>query len=327
MSLKSIHEARRIQNEPKNSSDSQLIEEQRCLIGELQGQISELSSTNSTLMSELRKKSETIRSLNEQIGKLSESDNVLKQNERLEREKQEAIQRADTVVQNCKAEYEQKVRELDRQKNRAERMEQDAKVAMARQQALIRANAEAMSKAERSRLESQYKAKTAGYEGVMLGSLLYGTLCTLFAAARSETFISDFKAFFGVIWSFIRLCADKVFQVAKWAAQVGDMIPQPTVSAIVHWLIQIILVVGVAVGVGFLLFIGGEKLYSGYKEHFADQISLAELLISFAVVVFFAEPIREALPVNLLLLLLICHGACMDIRQYIKGWRRARGYY
>lgn len=194
-------------------------------------------------------------------------------------------------------------------------------------EALIRANAEAMSKAERSRLESQYKAKTAGYEGVMLGSLLYGTLCTLFAAARSETFISDFKAFFGVIWSFIRLCADKVFQVAKWAAQVGDMIPQPTVSAIVHWLIQIILVVGVAVGVGFLLFIGGEKLYSGYKEHFADQISLAELLISFAVVVFFAEPIREALPVNLLLLLLICHGACMGIRQYIKGWRRARGYY
>ena len=138
---------------------------------------------------------------------------------------------------------------------------------------------------------------------------------------------SDFKAFFCVIWSFIRLCADKVFQVAKWAAQVGDMIPQPTVSAIVHWLIQIILVVGVAVGVGFLLFIGGEKLYSGYKEHFADQISLAELLISFAVVVFFAEPIREALPVNLLLLLLICHGACMGIRQYIKGWRRARGYY
>lgn len=87
------------------------------------------------------------------------------------------------------------------------------------------------------------------------------------------------------------------------------------------------IVVGVAVGVGFLLFIGGEKLYSGYKEHFADQISLAELLISFAVVVFFAEPIREALPVNLLLLLLICHGACMGIRQYIKGWRRARGYY
>lgn len=231
------------------------------------------------------------------------------------------------MVQNCKAEYEQKVRELDRQKYRAERMEQDAKEAMARQQAFIRAKAEAMSKAERSRLESQYKAKTAGYEGVLLGSILYGTLCTLFTAARSETFINDFQAFFGAIWNVARLCADKVLQVAKWAAQVGDMIPQPMVSAIIHWLIQIILVAGVAVGVGFLLFIGGEKLYSGYKEHFADQISLAELLISFAVVVFFAEPIREVLPVNLLLLLLICHGVYMGIRQYIKGWRRARGYY
>lgn len=87
-------------------------------------------------------------------------------------------------------------------------MEQDAKVAMARQQALIRANAEAMSKAERSRLEGQYKAKTAGYEGVMLGSLLYGTLCTLFAAARSETFISDFKAFlalYGVLSGYVQI--------------------------------------------------------------------------------------------------------------------------
>lgn len=179
MGLRSIHEEKKMQNEPENSSDSQLIEEQSRLIGELQGQISELSLTNSTLMNELRKKSETIRSLNEQIGRLSESDNVLKQNERLEREKQEAIQRADTVVQNCKAEYEQKIRELDRQKDRAERMEQDAKTAMARQQAFIQAKAETMSKAERNRLESQYKAKTAGYEGVMLGSLLYGTLCTL----------------------------------------------------------------------------------------------------------------------------------------------------
>ena len=206
-------------------------------------------------------------------------------------------------------------------------MEQDAKAAMARQQALIQAKAEDMSKDERNRLESQYKAKTARYEGAMLGSLLYGTLCTLFTAACSETFINDFKAFFGAIWSFVLLCADKVLGVAKWTAQVGNMIPQPMVSAIVYWLIQIIFVFGVAVGVGFLLFISGEKLYKWYKEYFADQISLAEFLISFAVVVFFAEPIREVLPVNLLLLLLISHGVYIGIRQYIKGWRRARGYY
>lgn len=231
------------------------------------------------------------------------------------------------MVQNCKAEYEQKIRELDRQKDRAERMEHDAKTAMARQQDFIRAKAETMSKAERIRLESQYKAKTAGYEGAMLGSLLYGTLCTLFTAARSEAFISDFKAFFVTIWSFLQLSAEGVLKGAKWAAQLGNMIPQPTIATLVHWLIQIVVIVGVTGGAGVLLFIGGEKLYNGYKEHFADKISLAELLISFAVVVFFAEPIREVLPVNLLLLLLLCHGAYIGIRQYIKGWRIARGYY
>ena len=231
------------------------------------------------------------------------------------------------MVQNCKAEYEQKVRELDLQVKRAERMEQDAEAVMARQQAIIRANAEAMSKAERNNLECRYKAKIAGYEGILLGSLLYGTLCTIFTAVRSEVFISDFKTFFLTIWSFIQLCAEEVIKGAKWAAQLGNMIPQQTISATAHWLIQIILVVGVAGGAGFLLFIGGENLYNGYKERFADQISLAELLISFAVVVFFAEPIRKFLQVNLLLLLILIHVLYIGIRQYIKGWKRARGYY
>ena len=127
MGLKSIHEARKIQNEPENSSDSQLIKEQMNLIGELQEQISKLSSEKSILLNELQKRSQKIISLNEQIGRLAESDLVLKRNEqlekqnaRLEREKQEAIQKADTVAQNCKAEYEQKFTEVERQKKQVE---------------------------------------------------------------------------------------------------------------------------------------------------------------------------------------------------------------
>ena len=332
--MKSIHEARRTQNEPENSSDSQLIEEQSRLIGELQGRISELSSTNSTLMNELQKRSETIKSLNEQIGRLSESDNVLKQNERLERqnarlesEKQEAIQKADTVVQNCKAEYERKIVEVEQQKKQAERMKESAQMDMERQNVLIQRKAEAMSKEKMKIIENQYKAKIAGYEVFMVGSLLYGTLCTLFTVVRSRAFISDFKTFFQIIWDFLRLCAEGLIYRAKWVAQLGDMIPQPTIAAIVHWLLQLVVVATVAVGAGCLLFVISRKLYEGYKENFADRISLAELLISFAVVVFFAEPIRSFLPINLFLLLILTHVLYIGIRQYIKGWRRARGYY
>ncbi len=334
MGLKSIHEARKIQNEPENSSDSQLIKEQMNLIGELQEQISKLSSEKSILLNELQKRSQKIISLNEQIGRLAESDLVLKRNEqlekqnaRLEREKQEAIQKADTVAQNCKAEYEQKFTEVERQKKQVEAMKESALIDTARQNALIQRKAEAISKEKMKTIEKQYKAKIAGYEGFMVGSLLYGTLCTLFTAVRSRAFISDFKTFFQAIWTFLQMCAEKLIYGAEWAAQAGNMIPQPTIAAIIRWLIQIVVVAAVAGGAGFLLFVIARKLYEGYKENFADQISLAELLISFAVVVFFAEPLRSFLPINLFLLLILTHVLYIGIRQYIKGWRNARGYY
>lgn len=335
MGLKSIHEAKKLQNEPENSSDSQLIEEQYGLIGELQEEISELSSENSMLQSELQKKSETIRSLNEQIGKLSESDKVLKQNERLERqnarlesEKQDAIQRADIVVQNCKAEYERKLADVEQQKKQVERMEENAKMNMACQYVLIQRKAESISKEKIKTLENQYKAKLAGYEEVMMASLLYGTLCTLFTAAHSELFMKDCKVFFTAIWSFLQLCSEGVLQGAKWVSQIGKIIPQPDAASFVQGLIQVVAIVAVAGGVGFLLIAcGSKKLYEGYKEHFVDQASLAELLISLAVVVFFAEPIRSFLPINLVFLLILIHVLYIGIRQYIKDWKRARGYY
>lgn len=334
MGLKSIHEARKIQNKPENSSDSQLIKEQMNLIGELQEQISKLSSEKSILLNEIQKKSQKIISLNEQIGRLAESDLVLKRNEqlekqnaRLESEKQEAIQKADTVAQNYKAEYERKLAEVERQKKQAEAMKESALMDTARQNTLIQRKAEAMNKEKMKTIEKQYKAKIAGYEGVMMGSLLYGTLCTLFTAVRSRAFMSDFKTFFQAIWDFLQLCAEEVIYGAEWAAQLGDMIPQPTIAAIVHWLIQIVVMVAVAGGAGFLLFVITRKLYERYKENFADKISLAEILISFAVAVFFAEPLQSFLPINLFFLLILIHVLYIGIRQYIKGWRRARGYY
>lgn len=327
MGLKSMHEAGRQQNEPANSSGSQLIEEQICLIEKQKEQISELSSTNLTLMNELRQKSETIRSLNEQIGMLSESDKVLKQNERLEKEKQEAIQNADILVRHCEAEYEKKTKELELQKKRAEQREREANSLKSELQATIKAETEKMSKDKRKRLENEYQAKKAGYESVMVGSILYGVLCTVLTACRSETFVGDFKAFFVAIWSFLCLCAEKLLEAAKWASQLGDMIPHPTAALIVHWLIIIAVVLLAGGGAAFLLFLAGKYAYVHYKEGYADTISLTVILISLAVAVFFAEPIRAVVPVNLLLLLILIHVLYVGVRCYIKGWRRNRGYY
>lgn len=69
------------------------------------------------------------------------------------------------------------------------------------------------------------------------------------------------------------------------------------------------------------------KVFEFYTEDYADTMSLAVFLISLAVSVYFAEPIRAVIPINLLLLLILVHIVYVLIRWYVKGCMRSRGYY
>ena len=69
-----------------------------------------------------------------------------------------------------------------------------------------------------------------------------------------------------------------------------------------------------------------ESVKKQYQE-VADTTSLAVALASLAISVFFAEPIRAVIPINLLLLLILVHIVYVLIRWYVKGCKRSRGYY
>lgn len=153
------------------------------------------------------------------------------------------------------------------------------------------------------------------------------TFTTVFTAVRSEAFVSDFKTFFMVIWQFIVNAFQLLLKGGQWASQLGDKIPQPVVATIVHYLLLIVFVGGIAIGVGFLIFLGASKVFEFYTEDYADTMSLAVFLISLAVSVYFAEPIRAVIPINLLLLLILVHIVYVLIRWYVKGCMRSRGYY
>ena len=176
-------------------------------------------------------------------------------------------------------------------------------------------------------LDRKFKAQTASYDSFLLGLLLYGVLTTVFTAVRSEAFVSDFKTFFMVIWQFIVNAFQLLLKGGQWASQLGDKIPQPVVATIVHYLLLIVFVGGIAIGVGFLIFLGASKVFEFYTEDYADTMSLAVFLISLAVSVYFAEPIRAVIPINLLLLLILVHIVYVLIRWYVKGCMRSRGYY
>lgn len=332
MGLRAMHEASK-QSSTQESS-LQLIEEQSQTIAELQQRVSELSSENSELMRELRSKSETIKSLNEKIGTLSESDEVLKKNaelkqlnELLRKEQQATEQRAETMVLSVKEEYAQKERQLAQTQAAADRARVEAEATRSRQAEQVKEKAAQAYSSQKEALEREYKGKTLLHKTFLVGCLLYGVLITVFTAVRSTRFRADFIEFFTGLWAGACWLSGAVWELGQAAAGLGDKIPQPAAAAVVHWLLLILVVGGIAVAVGVGLFWGIKILLDFYKADYADIGSLVAALIALAAAVFFAEPIRAVIPINLLLLLILVHIVYVLIRWYVKGCMRSRGYY
>lgn len=286
-------------------------------------QIQKLLSEKQELVSTVAEQGKRIAEQTEQIEKLNEADNVLKlnaelkkQNEKLKQDKLNAEQEAEATVSSVKREYEAKGRELDRRIGEA-----------AKQSASLKSERQSISEDIEQRATAKYLDQKKELDSFLLGLLLYGVLTTVFTAVRSEAFVSDFKTFFMVIWQFIVNAFQLLLKGGQWASQLGDKIPQPVVATIVHYLLLIVFVGGIAIGVGFLIFLGASKVFEFYTEDYADTMSLAVFLISLAVSVYFAEPIRAVIPINLLLLLILVHIVYVLIRWYVKGCMRSRGYY
>lgn len=333
----------------EQEQDSYLIEQQSQKIAELERHISQItqqSQKKDSQISEaisqaeewknqaekseiqiqklLSEKQELVSTVAEQGKRIAEQTEQI---EKLKQDKLNAEQEAEATVSSVKREYEAKGRELDRRIGEAAK--QSASLKSERQSISedIEQRATAKYLDQKKELDRKFKAQTASYDSFLLGLLLYGVLTTVFTAVRSEAFVSDFKTFFMVIWQFIVNAFQLLLKGGQWASQLGDKIPQPVVATIVHYLLLIVFVGGIAIGVGFLIFLGASKVFEFYTEDYADTMSLAVFLISLAVSVYFAEPIRAVIPINLLLLLILVHIVYVLIRWYVKGCMRSRGYY
>lgn len=245
----------------------------------------------------------------------------------LKQEKYRAEQEAEAKVGSVKREYAERKRELEHSQYEAEASRSEAEKLKQNLKADTEKRAKELVKAKVKSLEATYQAKTSSHYAYVTGVSLYAVLVTVLTAIRSETFVSDFKTFFEVIWSFILQCVGWLEIGANFVAQLGDKIPQEVVAKIVHWLLFLVVLIGVGGGAVVLLLIGIAKLVSWYAEDYADDTSLGVALVSLALSIFFAEEIRAIVPINLLLLLIITHVLYVGVRWYIKGWRASRGYY
>ena len=175
--------------------------------------------------------------------------------------------------------------------------------------------------------KKKYKAKTVGFDAMIVVLWWYAIVTTVFAATRSEIFLDDFAAFFAALWNGICQSCKWNIGIAKALAQVGDRIPNEMIAIIVHWLLFIIVIAGVAGVIGVLIVIVEKKVTKVYRENGWDVISVGIAVISLAVAVYFGDWIKVLVKLNHVVLLLLVQAVYVGIRAYVKGCKRARGYY
>ena len=155
----------------------------------------------------------------------------------------------------------------------------------------------------------------------------YASVTTIFAAMRSKIFIGDFTAVVDTVRKGLCQSGKWIVNVGNALAQVGDRIPNETVAIVVHWLLLIIVIVGAALAVGVLMVIAEKKVTKVYQENCWDVISIGVTVTSVALVVYFGDWIKAFVKLNLVVLLLLVQAVYVGIRAYVKGCKRARGYY
>ena len=295
-----------------------IIRQKDSEIRTLQGQLNESLNLCEKLNSE--NKTENVQALK----------NELKQTRELLQSEKE--KRADSTIE----EYQDKLRHAEREKEYA--LTHQKKVEIPVEKPVLyercrncdrKAYQQAKERYEHQRngLEKKYRSKTVGFDAMLIVLLWYAIVTTVFAAMRSGIFLGDFTAFFEVLWDGIRQSCKWIVGVAKALAQVGDRIPNEMIAIIVHWLLVIIVIAGVAGVIGVLIVIVEKKVTKAYRENSWDVISAGAAVISLAVAVYFGDWIKFFVKLNLVALLLLVQAVYVGIRAYVKGCKRARGYY
>ena len=295
-----------------------IIRQKDSEIRTLQGQLNESLNLCEKLNSE--NKTENVQALK----------NELKQTRELLQSEKE--KRADSTIE----EYQDKLRHAEREKEYA--LTHQKKVEIPVEKPVLyercrncdrKAYQQAKERYEHQRngLEKKYRSKTVGFDAMLIVLLWYAIVTTVFAAMRSGIFLGDFTAFFEVLCDGIRQSCKWIVGVAKALAQVGDRIPNEMIAIIVHWLLFIIVIAGVAGVIGVLIVIVEKKVTKAYRENSWDVISAGAAVISLAVAVYFGDWIKFFVKLNLVALLLLVQAVYVGIRAYVKGCKRARGYY
>ena len=258
--------------------------------------------------------------------------NELKQTKELLQSEKEKMKRGDNTVEK----YQDKLQQAEQEKEYVLTHQKKVEIPVEKpvlyercQNCDHKAYQQAKERYEHQRngLEKEYKAKTVGFDVMIKVLWWYAIVTTIFAAMRSEIFLGDFTAFVDTIWNGICRSGKWIVDIGNVLAQVGDRIPNEMLAIIVHWLLFIIVIIGGVGAVGVQTVIVEKKVAKVYQENCWDVISVGIAVISLVMAVYFGDWIKVLVKLNLVALLLLVQAVYVGIRAYVKGCKRARGYY
>ena len=258
--------------------------------------------------------------------------NELKQSKELLQSEKEKMKRGDNTVEK----YQDKLQQVEQDKEYVLTHQKKVEIPVEKpvlyercQNCDHKAYQQAKERYEHQRngLEKEYKAKAVGFDVMIKVLWWYAIVTTIFAAMRSEIFLGDFTAFVDTIWNGICRSGKCIVDMGNVLAQVGDRIPNEMLAIIVHWLLFIIVIIGGVGAVGVQTVIVEKKVAKVYQENCWDVISVGIAVISLVMAVYFGDWIKVLVKLNLVALLLLVQAVYVGIRAYVKGCKRARGYY
>ena len=258
--------------------------------------------------------------------------NELKQTKELLQSEKEKMKRVDNTVEK----YQDKLQQAEQEKEYVLTYQKKVEIPVEKQVLYEmcqncdhKAYQQAKERYEHKRngLEKEYKAKTVGFDVMIKVLWWYAIVTTIFAAMMSEIFLGDFTAFVDTIWNGICRSGKWIVDIGNVLAQVGDRIPNEMLAIIVHWLLFIIVIIGAVGAVGVQTVIVEKKVAKVYQENCWDVISVGIAVISLVMAVYFGDWIKVLVKLNLVALLLLVQAVYVGIRAYVKGCKRARGYY
>ena len=338
-----------------NDSNDLRIEELLCIAEKAQAQleleivensraqerISNLSSEVSILKNELLKKSEKIVSLNEKIENLSKSDLQLKKSKELMAAGLKAKREAEAIRSACEADRKELIRKesslADRESKLREKEDHFEREINFKAEKMIKADRTRLeweykirmqdndrhTKAKQDELSKKYKTMTVTCKVEFMVVLIYGVISSILQTVTTPVIREDIVTFFTGIWKGIVGLYTLIEMLARNVAGLANYIEDPTASGIVYWIICVaimaVLILAILFGLGLVLFRYGRYV----RENQWDMYTVIAITVDIAVTLFLAEEIRRLIPINMVVIQAVILLIYSLIRARIRHVRSA----